>query len=160
MSSHSNPIRPRDIEGLDASEDEGEVAMGDGDIIATQDEQSDGSAGLAERSDDTGGAPMFDESEEADKPSIMKAPYRPGAKEIAAHNLTHCPPRTWCDHCVKGQSKNYPHLRVTGDYADSTVTRVNMDYCYLKQDVSTTSSAHEESSKARSSMIVLVMQET
>ena len=65
MSSHSNPIRPRDIEGLDASEDEGEVAMGDGDIIATQDEQSDGSAGLAERSDDTGGAPMFYESDEA-----------------------------------------------------------------------------------------------
>ena len=160
MSSHSNPIRPSEMEALDACEDESEVVMGDTEDIATREERSDGAAGSADGSEAVGGAPMFDESVEADKPAIMKAPYRPGAKEVADHNLTHCPPRTWCDHCVKGQSKNYPHLRITGDYADSTVTRVNMDYCYLKQDVSTTSSEHEESSKARSSMTVLIMQET
>ena len=143
MSSHSNPIRPRNVEGLYASDDESEVVMDDGKGVAAQVEQSDVVAGSAEKSDEAGGAPEFDESAEADKPAMMKAPYQPSAKEVANHNPSHFP---------RG-------LRVKGGYADSTVTTVNMDYCYLKQDVSTKSPAHEESSKARTSMTVLVMQD-
>ena len=104
--------------------------------------------------------PACEECEEAQQPLSLKAPYRPTAKEIADHGLTHCPPRAWCDHCVRGQYKDRAHVGVGGQFADSAITRVNMDYCYVKEDIVTKSSEHVESSTARSSMTVLVMQES
>ena len=100
------------------------------------------------------------ECEEAEKPIAMKAPMRPTAKDIADHDLTHCPPRTWCDHCIRGQSKDYPHTSVSGTMAESTVTRVNMDYAFIKADETVTSTEPQEIETARQSMTILVMHET
>lgn len=97
---------------------------------------------------------------EADRPRPLKAPYKPSAREIAEHELTHCPPRSWCDHCVKGQYKDRPHRSVSEMYADSDITRVAMDYCYVKEDVKNESDEHTESSKAKTSLTVMVMQES
>ena len=47
--------------------------------------------------------------EEAQAPQAVKAPRLPGAKEIEEHNLIHCPFRSWCPHCVKGQAKDDAH---------------------------------------------------
>ena len=55
-----------------------------------------------------------EECEEAVQPQSLKMPYSPSARERAEHNLTHCPPRRWCDHCVKGQSKDARHVTVKG----------------------------------------------
>ena len=109
----------------------------------------------------TDGEPNVQECDEAGQPhQSLKAPYRPNAAEVANHWLTHCPPRSWCDHCVRGQYKDRAHTKVGGEFADSTTTRVSMDYCYVKEDVAAKSSEHEGSSKARTSMTVMVMQET
>ena len=35
--------------------------------------------------------------DEAQAPRGARAPRRPGAKEVEDHNITHCPPRSWCD---------------------------------------------------------------
>ena len=52
------------------------------------------------------------EDHEVRAPKGVKAPYVPSAKEIEAHERTHCPPRRWCDHCVRGQSKDMPHSTI------------------------------------------------
>ena len=47
--------------------------------------------------------------EEAQVPLAVKAPRLPSAREIEEHNLTHCPFRSWCPHCIKGQAKDDAH---------------------------------------------------
>ena len=78
--------------------------------------------------------------EEAEVPRMMKAPGTPSQKEVEEHELTHCPFRSWCDHCVKGQAKDGRHSLVTGELGESSVVRVIMDYCFFQEDVK-----HEES---------------
>ena len=98
--------------------------------------------------------------EEAQVPLAVKAPRLPGTKEIEEHNLTHCPFRSWCLHCVKGQAKDDAHRVMQGDLAESDVVRVSMDYCYLTEGVSSEATEHIESVKSTISMTVLVMVET
>ena len=50
-----------------------------------------------------------EEENEGERPRGISCPRCPTAKEVEEHNLTHCPPRSWCDHCVKGQFKDQPH---------------------------------------------------
>ena len=74
--------------------------------------------------------------EEAQAPLAAKAPRFPRAKEIEEHNLTHCPFRSWCPRCVKGQAKDDAHRVMQDDLAESDVVRVSMDYCFLTERVS------------------------
>ena len=93
-------------------------------------------------------------------PRGMKAPYVPSAKEIEAHELTHCPPRRWCDHCVRGQSKDTPHSTTRGELAESSMVRVSMDYCFLTEEAAAKTTDHGEEETAKVSLTVLVMVET
>ena len=63
-------------------------------------------------------------------------------------------------YCVRGQAKDDPSSKVSGDLAESDVTRVAMDYCYLTEDVTTKDDEHQVSTTARVSMTVMVMKET
>ena len=38
----------------------------------------------------------------------------PTAKEVAQHELTHLPHRSWCAACVAGRSRNKPHKKLSG----------------------------------------------
>ena len=98
--------------------------------------------------------------EEAQVPLAVKAPRLPSAREIEEHNLTHCPFRSWCPHCIKGQAKDDAHRVMQGDLAESDVVRVSMDYCFLTEGVSSEAIEHVESVSATISMTVLVMVET
>ena len=100
------------------------------------------------------------EEEEGAGPRGMAAPKTPSAREVEAHELTHCPPRSWCDHCVKGQAKDAPHRAVKGEYADSSIVRVAMDYCFLSEDVVAESSDHGQAESAKTVLTVLLMVET
>ena len=42
-------------------------------------------------------------------------PWRPTKKEIAEHNVTHCPSKSWCRHCVRGRAVGSPHLAKTDE---------------------------------------------
>ena len=45
-----------------------------------------------------------DESDEAKRPSVPLAPVRPSTKEVEEHMVTHMPFRSWCPHCVRGET--------------------------------------------------------
>ena len=61
-------------------------------------------------------------------------PGMPTGREVLEHNLTHMPTRPWCPHCVKGNGKDTPSLRLKGAFAQSLVPRVRLDYCFLAED--------------------------
>ena len=106
-------------------------------------------------------APEFHEgTEEAMTPRAARSPAKPGAKEVEDHDLSHCPPRSWCVHCVKGQAKDFRHETVRGDYAESLVPRVCMDYCFLTEGVTKTEDSNANVETAKTSLTVLVMTET
>ena len=99
-------------------------------------------------------------TEEAMTPRAARSPAKPGAKEVEDHDLSHCPPRSWCVHCVKGQAKDFRHETVRGDYAESLVARVCMDYCFLTEGVKKTEDSNANVETAKTSLTVLVMTET
>ena len=50
------------------------------------------------------------ESGEAQRAHVVKDPDTPTAKEVAEHEITHLPRRSWCAACVAGRSRDRPHL--------------------------------------------------
>ena len=40
-----------------------------------------------------------------------KAPRSPTKAEREEHARTHCPYRSWCEHCVKSRARNSPHRK-------------------------------------------------
>ena len=97
--------------------------------------------------------------EEAQPQRVATSPRLPSVREREEHELTHCPFRSWCEHCTKGQKKDFPHKKVTGELAESSVVRVSMDYCFFTEDVDAKDDDHEETVKAKVSLTVLVMVE-
>ena len=98
--------------------------------------------------------------EEAERQRTVRTPSKPRLQEVEDHELTHCPFRSWCEHCVRGQAKDDRHPTVREDFADSSVVRVVIDYCFLQEDVTEKKTEHEEKTVARTSMTILVMLET
>ena len=102
-------------------------------------------------------AEVEEEAVEAQVPRAARAPHVPSQQEIDEHDLTHCPYRAWCEHCVRGQAKDDCHRTVAGIYADSSVVRVFIDYCFLTEDAKGQETEHKEEVNANVSMIVLVV---
>ncbi len=97
---------------------------------------------------------------EGEPQKAVRSPAKPSQKEIDVHELTHCPYRAWCEHCVRGQAKDDGHRAVVGEMADSSVARVTMDYCFFQEGVTNTVNDHEDSTRADVSLTVMVMLET
>ena len=51
----------------------------------------------------------LDESEEARRPKHKALPPHVSKEEYDAHQLTHLPFTSWCDHCVKGKAVDDAH---------------------------------------------------
>ncbi len=100
------------------------------------------------------------DGEVAGKERPARTPGQPSKAEREAHNLTHCPPRSWCDHCVRGQAKDDAHVTVKTAAADSSIVRVILDYCFLQEGMAAKATEHDEETMAKMSMTVLVMVET
>ena len=59
---------------------------------------------------DPDATPMqLEESEEARRPKHRALPANVSKEEFDAHQLTHLPFRSWCDHCVKGKAVDDAH---------------------------------------------------
>ena len=58
---------------------------------------------------------------EGTTPRAARAPKLPSAREIEDHELSHCPPRSLCDHCVRGQYTDERHFQIQGELAESSV---------------------------------------
>ena len=87
-------------------------------------------------------------------------PRQPTEAERREHDKTHCPYRSWCEHCVRGQGAEYPHRSVAGKPAEEGVPRVILDYCFFTEDASRTTNEHEDSTEAATSVTARVMKET
>ena len=61
---------------------------------------------------------------------------------------------------MRGQAKDDPHYAVAAEYADSSVVRVSMDYCFFTEDAQATETDREDSTKSTVSMTVMLMVES
>ena len=110
-------MKSRDIKGLDASEEELEADIDDSIGKDVQDMEAEAKAGAEMGITDANSALVDAElpggEDEAQAPLAARAPNQPNVKEVELHELTHCPPRTWCEHCVRSQMKDLLHRTVT-----------------------------------------------
>ena len=67
----------------------------------------------------------------AARPSVQ--PRMPTIEKRREHERTHCPYRSWCEHCVRGQGCEYGHSTVVGANLGDEVPRVILDYCYFTE---------------------------
>ena len=51
------------------------------------------------------------EAEEAHGAKIRPSPTLPSPKEVAEHDATHCPYRSWCPVCVSASGHEAPHCK-------------------------------------------------
>ena len=65
---------------------------------------------------------------EARVPRTYTTPELPSAKEVAEHNLSHDPYRSWCPVCVEAQGKEDSHRRDGGHEHDGGIPTIGMDY--------------------------------
>ena len=70
------------------------------------------------------------EPEEGRAVRTAKAPYVPSEQERREHAVTHFPPRSWCDCCVRGPGKAANHSQADGDQIGE-VGELHFDYCFL-----------------------------
>ena len=60
-------------------------------------------------------------------PKTLFNPLLPSAREVADHNLTHCPYRRWCKVCQEAFGKEAPHTRA-GEGEELEMLEYGMDY--------------------------------
>ena len=101
-----------------------------------------------------------EEANGKEKVKQVRSPGTPTAHERAEHELTHWPYRSWCDACVKARATGQQHRTMRGEYAESTVARVLMDYGFLHEEETVKEGEHGTETEAKVSMTVMVMLET
>ena len=90
----------------------------------------------------------------------VKDPGMPTPKERAEHEWNHWPFRQWCEPCVKGRAIGQQHRSLIGEAAESSITRVLMDYGFLHEEETVTESEHGKETQSTTSMTIMVMLET
>ena len=84
-------------------------------------------------------------------PRLPHNPGRPTKKDIAEHNVTHWPFRSWCRHCVAGRAVSSPHRSRTEadrEFARGRVPTISFDHCFL--------GTSEDEEKAHSSPFLVI----
>ena len=115
MSDNPYPIRPQ-IYGM--GEDE------DGEEGVAYDEEGGAEDGEQEEQDMEG-------EEEARKARIPRRPSAPTKEDILQHEITHFPPRDWCQHCVAGHGISNQHRKSKEADEDRLGVTIGMDYCFM-----------------------------
>ena len=79
---------------------------------------------------DSDATPMqLEESEETRRPKRRALPANVSKEEFDAHQLTHLPFRSWCDHCVRGKAEDDAHKPRIDPHRGEA--RMGMDYFFL-----------------------------
>ena len=66
---------------------------------------------------------------------VKKILTKPSSAEVANHEATHCPFRSWCKVCVAASAREDPHPRRRHRDEESGLPMVSMDYELLEQKV-------------------------
>ena len=69
------------------------------------------------------------EVDAAQQARAVAVPTLPSAADVALHNLTHLPYRSWCQWCVAGCKNNTPHL--TQPTFSRDIPLLVADYCFV-----------------------------
>ena len=72
-----------------------------------------------------------EDGSEAQMPRGIPPPPEPSAAEVARHNLTHFPYRSWCPHCLACRRPNAHHRQSKGS-SSRKVPLFCADYCFVK----------------------------
>ena len=109
---------------------------GEGDILASGDDSSKTGTEVvveATQIDVQDEVEVNEESNESEKPNMVRSPATPSRQEVLEHNITHCPFRDWCADCVSGKCKASPHLVASREAVESEVPVVAFDYAFMSQ---------------------------
>ncbi len=71
----------------------------------------------------------IEDEQEAEKLAIAPAPIRPPPAEVADHEITHLPYRSWCDACARGRGLGEQRGRHAG--RPHGIPRVGVDYWFI-----------------------------
>ena len=94
---------------------------------------------------------------EARVPNTLPEPHLPSAKEVAEHNLTHLPYRSWCPICVAAAGREDAHRRGAMDEEGEMVCpTVGYDYAFYGEGAKRL----EDASRKDGDVIVLVIKAT
>ena len=66
---------------------------------------------------------------------VKMTPTKPSSAEVASHEATHCPFRSWCKVCVAASAREDPHPRRGHRDEESGLPMVSMDYELLEEKV-------------------------
>ena len=120
----TSPISPIDQE----TDDQSAGHQGQGEHGG---DQSEDAARVAAEGDEGGDEMRMDNGGEAQvNLRVARDPGQPTARDRELHNVTHIPPRSWCDACMQGRGKDRYHKR-RGDSEE--VPRVGMDYAFITE---------------------------
>lgn len=61
-------------------------------------------------------------------PVKLRDPRKPSAEEVALHEMTHLPFRSWCSHCVRGRGRAADHRAVKEERG---VGEIHVDYGFV-----------------------------
>ena len=111
--------------------DDGDPGWHDLESAPIQVEQPANAARDAAEADDVVDA---EDGEEVQMPRGIPPPPEPTAAEIARHNLTHYPYRSWCPHCLASRRPN-SHHRQSRSTSSRKVPLFCADYCFVKDSV-------------------------
>ena len=94
---------------------------------------------MVEAFTDTDGLVMDDDAIDLDSDEVIQVaqplpqPKVPTAAQIAAHNLTHLPYRSWCPHCVAARRPNTHHRSSSPGQSRADPLLV-ADYCFVRDN--------------------------
>ena len=69
--------------------------------------------------------------EESRRLRIPRRPTAPTKDDIEQHEITHFPPRDWCQHCVAGYGISNQHRSSKESDEDKLGITVGMEYCFM-----------------------------
>ena len=93
--------------------------------------QAEGRSAVAAAGDVVDDVIDCEEDVEVQVPRGMPQPSQPSPQEVARHNLTHWPYRSWCPHCVSCRRPN-SHHRKSRPSSSRNIPLFCADYCFVK----------------------------
>ena len=72
-------------------------------------------------------------SAEAHEAKIKPSPEKPTKEEVASHDATHCPYRSWCAVCVAASAREDPHPRKGRCATEDGLPVIQADYDLLEE---------------------------
>ena len=94
---------------------------------------------------------LEDSNMEARPATTLRSPTTPSPQEVAQHNLTHMPYRSWCPICVQSKGRSGQHRRHQCQHST-----IQLDYCFMHNPHTTTAVLTEKPKN----IVILTMVET